>query len=413
MKLYLQFLLLSLLQISIAFPQTSKVNTGIEVLRNNNFDILEGKSVGLITNPTGVDSKLRSTIDILYAAPNVKLKALFGPEHGVRGDFSAGANVESYVDKETGIPVYSLYGKTSKPTKEMLKGIDILVYDIQDIGCRSYTFISTMGKAMEAAAENNIPFVVLDRPNPLGGEKVEGNLVEDGFISFVSQFKIPYVYGLTCGELAKLLNEEGMLVNKEKCKLVIVPMTGWKRSMVFQDTDLPWVPTSPHVPHFDTPEYYVSSGIMGELGVFSEGVGYTLPFRVFASDWINAEQLTKQMNALNLDGVIFRPVNFKPFYGRDTGKELHGVQIHIIDYKKVNLMSLQFIFMQVQTKMYPGKNPFELSKPGRLSFFDKVCGTDKVRILFSKKMNYLDIKDFLNKDVQGFRKLSKRYYLYE
>ncbi len=393
--------------------QTPKVKTGIEVLRENNFDILQGKRVGLITNPTGVDSKLKSTVDILYNAKGIKLVALYGPEHGVRGDFSAGANVESYVDKETGLPVYSLYGKYSKPTKEMLKGIDVLVYDIQDIGCRSYTYISTMGKAMEAAAENNIDFVVLDRPNPLGGNKVEGNVVEDGFFSFVSQFKIPYVYGLTCGELANLLNNEGMLKDGEKCNLKVVAMKGWKRTMDFEQTGLPWVPTSPHIPHFDTPEYYVLSGIMGELGTLSEGVGYTLPFQVFAAEWINADSLAKEMSALNLEGVLFRPINFKPFYGRDEKKELHGVQVTITDYTKVNLMSLQFLFMQVQTEMYPDKNPFELAKKNRLNFFDKVCGTSKVRELFSKRMKYDDIKDFLNKDIASFRKLSSRYYLYE
>ncbi|MCL5029209.1 MAG: DUF1343 domain-containing protein [Bacteroidetes bacterium] len=411
MKSYLIFII-SLLAITISYSQTPKVKTGIEVLRDQNFKILEGKKVGLITNPTGVDSKLQSTVDILYHAKNVKLVALFGPEHGVRGDYSAGAYVESYTDKETGLPVYSLYGKTSKPSKEMLKNIDVLVYDIQDIGCRSYTYISTMGKAMEAAAENNIPLVVLDRPNPLGGNIVEGNLVEDGFESFVSQFKIPYVYGLTCGELAKLLNDEGMLKNGEKCNLTVVPMKGWKRKMSFENTGLPWVMTSPHIPHFDTPEYYVASGMMGELGVLTEGVGYTLPFQIFAAEWIDADSLANKMNDLGLKGVLFRPINFNPFYGRDKGKELHGVEIYFTDYHKVNLMSLQFLFMQVQTEMYPDKNPFKLADQSRINFFDKVCGTSKVRELFSKNMKYGDVKDFLNKDVKSFKQLSKKYYLY-
>ncbi len=405
-------ILFSIIAITISFSQTPKVKTGIEVLRDRNFDILKGKRIGLITNPTGVDSKLQSTVDILYHAKNVKLAALFGPEHGVRGDYSAGAYVESYTDKETGLPVHSLYGKTSKPTSEMLKNIDMLVYDIQDIGCRSYTYISTMGKAMEAAAENKIPIVILDRPNPLGGNIVEGNLVEDGFQSFVSQFKIPYVYGLTCGELAKLLNDEGMLKNGEKCELTVVSMKGWKRKMSFKDTGLPWVMTSPHIPHFDTPEYYVASGMMGELGTLSEGVGYTLPFQVFAAEWINADSLANNMNALGLKGVLFRPINFNSFYGRDKSKELHGVEINFTNYRKVNLMSLQFLFMQVQTEMYPDKNPFKLADQSRIIFFDKVCGTSKVRELFSKNMKYDDVKDFFNKDVKSFKNLSKKYYLY-
>ncbi|MEG2849112.1 MAG: DUF1343 domain-containing protein, partial [Bacteroidales bacterium] len=186
----------------------AQVKTGIDVLKANNFKQLEGKRIGLVTNPTGVDKNLVSTIDILYNAKNVNLVALYGPEHGVRGDVHAGDKVDNFKDSATGLPVYSLYGKTRKPTKEMLDGIDVLVYDIQDNGCRSFTYISTLGMIMEAAAQFNKEIIVLDRPNPLGGEKVEGNLVEDGYISFVSQFKIPYLYGLTVGELANMLNGE-------------------------------------------------------------------------------------------------------------------------------------------------------------------------------------------------------------
>ena len=190
----------------MAYAQKIKIKTGIEVLKEQNFKCLEGKRVGLITNPTGVDNHMKSTIDILHEAPNVNLVALYGPEHGVRGDVHAGDHVTDIKDASTGLPVYSLYGKTRKATPEMLKDIDVLVYDIQDIGCRSFTYISTMGLAMEAAAENNKEFIVLDRPNPVGGLKIEGNLTEDDCISFVSQFKIPYLYGLTCGELAFMLN---------------------------------------------------------------------------------------------------------------------------------------------------------------------------------------------------------------
>ena len=389
--------------------QEIKVKTGIEVLKENNFDLLKGKRVGLITNPTGVDSKLKSTIDILYEAPGVKLAALYGPEHGVRGNFAAGDKVDNYTDEKTNIPVYSLYGQTHKPTPEMLKDIDILVYDIQDIGCRSYTYIATMGEAMEAAGENNIPFVVLDRPNPLGGTKIEGNIVEDGFYSFVSPFPIPYIYGLTCGELAKMLNGENML--SSKCELIVVAMKGWNRDMKFSDTGLPWVPTSPHVPHNDSPEFYVCSGVLGELGVISEGVGYTIPFQVFAAEWIDASVLADRMNGLGLAGVIFRPISFKPFYGRNTGKSLNGVQIHITDYNKIGLMSLQYYFMQVHNELYPDKNVFELGKR-RWGMFDKVAGTSKVREMFSKNYKYSDVKEFFDKDIDSFRKKSSAYLLY-
>ncbi|HRU63568.1 MAG TPA: DUF1343 domain-containing protein, partial [Paludibacteraceae bacterium] len=281
-----------ILAFSCIFSLSAKrVMTGIEVLKEQNFKLLEGKRVGLITNPTGVDVNLKSTIDLLNEAPNVKLVALYGPEHGVRGNVYAGGTISNEIDEKTGLPVYSLYGKTRKPTPEMLKGIDMLVYDIQDVGCRSYTYISTLGLAMEAAAENNIEFVVLDRPNPLGGEKIEGNITEDAFISFVSQFKIPYIYGQTCGELAFMLNEENML--KKKCKLTIVKMKNWNREMKWEDTGLEWVIASPHIPHKHSSYFYPVTGILGELNYLSIGVGYTLPFEIVAAPWIKADELAK------------------------------------------------------------------------------------------------------------------------
>ncbi len=411
------FTLLFLFPSIILLPQP-KVKLGIDVLKKRNFDVLKGKRVGLITNPTGVDQNLKSTIDILFESKECKLTALYGPEHGVRGDFSAGTEIDFYTDSKTNLPVYSIYGKTRKPTKEMLKDIDVLVFDIQDIGSRSYTFISTLGLAMEAAAENNIPFVVLDRPNPLGGIKVEGNLVEDGFISFVSQYKIPYVHGLTLGEFAKMINEEGMLykdslrIETIKCNLTVIPMRGWKRKMNFAATGLQWVPSSPHIPYKETPEYYVATGILGELGYIHIGIGYTIPFQTYAAEWINGEQLAQKMNALNLKGVVFRPTTFKPYYGKGKDTTVHGVQLHITDYAKVNLMSLQFLFLEVYNEMYPEKNPFTNCDTSRLKMFDKVCGTSKIRELFTKRMKYEDIQSYLMKDVDAFRKLSKKYYLY-
>ena len=218
-----------------------KVLTGIEVLKQQNFKVLEGKRVGLVTNPTGVDNELQSDVDILAAVRGIKLVALFGPEHGVRGSAHAGLKVEDNRDEATGLPVYSLYGKYRVPAKEMLQGIDVLVYDIQDIGCRSFTYISTLGNIMKAAAENNIQVVVLDRPNPLGGLKIEGNITEDDCISFVSRLKIPYVYGLTVGELALMLNGENML--GAKCDLTVIKMKGWKRRMTYTDTGFPYTGT--------------------------------------------------------------------------------------------------------------------------------------------------------------------------
>ncbi|MHC1689493.1 MAG: exo-beta-N-acetylmuramidase NamZ domain-containing protein [Bacteroidales bacterium] len=406
-KLILTIALASL----IGTASAQNIKTGIEVLKSQNFKILEGKRVGLITNPTGFDNNLKSTIDILHDAANVKLVALYGPEHGVRGDEHAGDKVESMNDVKTGLPVFSLYGKTRKATPEMLKGIDVLVYDIQDIGSRSFTYISTMGLAMEAAAENNIEFVVLDRPNPLGGEKVEGNLVEDGFFSFVSQFKIPYVYGLTCGELAVLINEENLL--GKKCKLNVVKMEGWKRDMTFDKTGLQWVPSSPHIPQPISAVCYPVSGILGELGYISIGVGYTIPFQMFATEWIEAEKLSERLNSYALPGVIFRPMFLKPFYAVSAGKNLQGVQVHIMDYNKVALSDIQFYVMQALAELYPDKAVFANASEGRFRMFDQVSGSDQIRLRFAKRHKFEDIKDYWYKDVDSFRKLSKKYYLYK
>jgi uncharacterized protein YbbC (DUF1343 family) len=392
------------------FAQKIRIKTGIEILKETHFDVLKGKRIGLITNPTGVDNQLKSTIDILHEAPSVQLVALYGPEHGVRGDVYAGDKVDTFVDSNTGLPVYSLYGKTRKPTKEMIANIDALVYDIQDIGTRSYTYISTMYLAMQAAAENGIEFIVLDRPNPLTGTKVEGCLTEDNFISFVSQLKIPYIYGLTCGELAKLINGEFM--HENPCKLTVVKMKKWKRKMSFDDTGLPWVPASPHIPFAHSANYYPVSGILGELGYMSIGVGYTLPFELFAAEWIDAEEFAKALNAKKLPGIIFRPIHIKPYYSVGQGKNLQGVQVYIIDFQKARLSDIQFRVMEVAAQLYPDKKVFEHADAKRFDMFDKVCGTDFIRREFSKNYRFSDIQSYWTKDEASFKALSKKYYLY-
>ena len=386
------------------------VKTGIEVLKAQRFELLEGKRVGLITNPTGVDDGLRSTVDILNEAPNVELVALFGPEHGVRGDAHAGDHVGNQTDPVTGLPVYSLYGKTRKPTPEMLRGIDVLVYDIQDIGCRSFTYSSTMGEAMAAAAENGIEFVVLDRPNPLGGRKVEGPLVQDGFFSFVSQYRIPYVYGLTCGELAMLLNGEGMI--GKPCNLHVVAMEGWKRDMVYEDTGLQWIPSSPHIPQAETAFFYPASGIVGDFGYLSIGVGYTIPFQMFAAEWIDAEQFADSLNALKLPGVIFRPIHVKPFYSVGQGKQLHGVQVHLTKYPDAPLTDIQFYVMQEIARLYPDRAVLANADTARFRMMDQVTGSDYVRKTFAARNRFEDIRAYWYKDVAPFRTLSRKYYLY-
>ena len=407
----LQALLIAICALCITPVHAQKIKTGLEVLKSQNFKILEGKRVGLITNPTGVDNNLTSTIDILDRAPNVNLVALYGPEHGVRGDIHAGDKVDSSTDAATGLPVHSLYGATRKPTAEMLEDIDVLVYDIQDIGCRSFTYISTMGVAMEAAAENGKEFVVLDRPNPLGGLKVEGNLVEDPYLSFVSQFKIPYLYGLTCGELALLINAEFMKENPVDLK--VVKMKKWKRKMTYEDTQLQWVPSSPHIPHAHSAIFYPVSGILGELGYMSIGVGYTIPFQMFGAPWIKAEELANALNKLKLEGVIFRPIHLKPFYSVGKGEHLQGVQVHFSNYKKANLSDIQFYVMQEVAQLYPDKKVFENCNNKRFNMFDKVSGSNYIREKFTETNNWNDVKHYWNKDVKAFKELSKKYYLYK
>ena len=384
----------------------AQVKTGIEVLREGEFACLKGKRVGLVTNPTGVDKQLTSTVDILFDAPDVQLVALYGPEHGVRGDIPAGEKVENQKDAKTGLPVYSLYGKTRKPTPEMLQNVDVLVYDIQDIGCRSYTFISTLGLLMQAAAEQNKEVVVLDRPNPLGGNKVEGSGVSEGYFSFVSQFDIPYIYGLTCGELAKYLNQE------IGCQLTVIPMQGWERSMKFEDTGLPWVPTSPQIPCTEAALLYPATGIIGEMGFLNIGVGYTLPFQVMAATWVNAVQLTDALNAKNLPGIAFRPIVFKPLFGSLKGQNVQGVQIFITDYDKARLSEIQFHVIDVMHQLYPAYTLFSAETEKRNGMFDKVCGTNYIRQQFGKNYQVDDILSYWRNNEQEFKEKTAPFYLY-
>ncbi len=390
----------------------AKVKTGIEVLASQHFAPLKGKRVGLITNPTGVDSNLRPTIDILFEAPEVDLVALYAPEHGVRGNIYAGDKVSNSRDTKTGLPVYSLYGKSRKPTAEMLRGIDVLVYDIQDIGCRSFTYISTMGLAMQAAAEQGIEFMVLDRPNPLGGNRVEGCPVETGYTSFVSQYPIPYIYGLTCGELARLLNGEGMTGTKP-CKLTVIAMEGWTRDMDFADTGLPWIAPSPHIPHAISAYYYPMSGIAGELGTLSIGVGYTLPFELFGASWVNADTLADRLNALKLEGVVFRPIHYTPFYGAQKGSRLQGVQVHLVDRKTARLTEIQFYVMQEMAALYPSHKPFATAEESRLKMVDKVCGSNKIRQQFTRRYRWEDARPYWENGVKEFKQKSQTYYIYK
>lgn len=408
--------IISLLITLVAITSAAQVKPGIETLRDSGFEALKGKRVGLITNPTGVDRDLKATPDILAGADGVELVAMFAPEHGIRGDVAAGARVATATDPATGVKVYSIYGATKKPTAEMLKGVDAIVYDIQDNGCRSYTFISTMGKAMEAAAQAGIEFVVLDRPNPLGGNRVEGPLTEPDCISFVSQYPIPYLYGLTPGELAMYLKGEGLIKGADTLKLTVVPMEGWSRDMTYSRTGLPWVLPSPHIPSAETCLYYPATGIAGELGWISIGVGYTLPFRTFAAPWIDAAKLTDRLNALDLPGVKFRPIHYTPYYGIFKGQNVEGVEAFITEPEKAQLTTIQFYVMQELHKMYPKQSPLTATAANKnnIKMFDNVVGNKEIRNgLLRNDYNVESILPVWNKDTERFNYKKQRYHLYK
>ena len=388
----------------------AKVRPGVDVLINNGFLPLAGKRVGLITNPTGVTADLRSTADVLHKTETVNLIALFGPEHGVRGDVYAGGHVRDGKDPRTGLPVYSLFGKTRRPTSDMLQGLDTLVFDIQDIGSRSYTYISTLALAMEAAAESGVSFLVLDRPNPLGGLRIEGRPLDVRFRSFVGHLPIPYVHGLTVGELAQMINGEGWLPGKAQCDLHVVPVEGWRREMLFEDTGLVWVPTSPHVPRAESAAFYAATGILGELRVLSEGVGYTLPFETLAAPWLDGEALAAALNKREWPGVHFRPTRYQPYYATHVGEACAGVQIHLIDPRQAPLTEIQFYAMDFVRRGHPDTPLFGNRRDG---MFDKVCGTDKVRRMFQDGTPIDEIIEFWRDGLNEFRKRRAKYLLYE
>ncbi|MCM8818995.1 MAG: DUF1343 domain-containing protein [Candidatus Omnitrophica bacterium] len=378
---------------------------GIEVLAEKKMSILKGKNVGLITNITGVDSKLVSSIDIIASMPDVKLIALFSPEHGLKG-----GKMGTIEDSEfKNVKIYSLYGKTRRPTKEMLKGIDVLIFDIQDIGVRSYTYISTMKICMEESAKNNITFVVLDRPNPIGGNLVDGPILDMKFESFVGPAPIPYVHGMTIGEMALFLNEELNI----KCNLEIIKMEKYKRDMLWEDTSLIWTPTSPHIPEPDTPFFYPISGIIGELGVVSVGVGYTLPFKIIGAPWLDAEKVVEILNNKKLKGVYFQPFYFTPFYGLYKNEECNGFRIIITDKRNYKPVEICYHILEVLINLYPEKFDFKKLPPSKIDMFDKINGSDLIRLKFQSNEKAGEIINFYQESLNEFIEKRKKYLLYD
>ncbi len=386
--------------------QEVKVKLGIDVLIEKNIGLLKGKRVGLITNQTGVNHRLEATVDLLHKHPKIRLVALFGPEHGLRGMIEAGQNIPSSRDKHTGLPIYSLYGSKKRPTEEMLRGLDTLIFDIQDIGVRWYTYISTMALAMEEAGKRQIEFIVLDRPNPLGGLLIEGPILNPNLKSFLGLYPTTAVHGMTIGELANLYKGE----KKLPVKLQVIRMEGWNRSMTWDDTGLTWVPTSPWIPTAETAMLYPGTGFLGETGLVSIGIGYTLPFQIVGAPWISSHKLATEMRKKNLPGVVFRPFFFEPFFGKFHGKKCQGVQIHIVDSHKVMPLATAMHLLQTITEHYPKKFKSLFTESRRKSL-DRHMGR-KISSSLWKGQRADDILKSWEKEVKKFREERKKYLLY-
>jgi uncharacterized protein YbbC (DUF1343 family) len=391
----------------------TQVRLGSEQLAANGFQELRHKRVALLTNPSGVNRNLESTVDVLRSAPDVKLVALFAAEHGLAGEIPAGREFTNYVDSRTRLPVFSLYapGPVRKPTRAMLKGLNALVYDLQDTGCRAYTFVSSIGLAMEACGEAGVEFIVLDRPNPLGGLRVEGPLLEPKFRSFIGQWEVPYVYGMTCGELARMINGEKWITNA--CRLTVVPMQGWRRSMVWRNTGLQWLPPSPHVPHNESPLFQVATGMLGEIGGVSIGIGYTLPFQCVAAPWLEARRTSDYLNGLGLEGVRFLPTTYIPFYGAFKGQAVSGAQLFFTDAARAPLTAINFYALEACKKV-AGRDLFaEALKAGRkLGTFDKANGTDATRKALQAGRPVAALVASWKAGEDAFRKRRAKYLLY-
>ena len=388
--------------------KSKEIKLGVDVVLSSEKELLEGKRVGLITNPTGVDQDLNSIVDRFFQDKDINLTALYGPEHGVRGDAQAGGYVDFYIDEETGLPVYSLYGATRKPTPEMLENVDVLVFDIQDVGTRFYTYIYTMALAMEAAKEKGIPFVVLDRPNPIGGLKVEGPILEaPEYASFIGQYEIPLRHGMTVGELAKLFNREFGI----GADLTVVKMKNWKRYMNYEDTGLEWVLPSPNMPTLDTAYVYPGTGLIEGTNL-SEGRGTTKPFELLGAPFINGTELARELNKLKLKGVEFRAASFTPTFSKHSGVLSHGVQVHITDYDDFVPLETGLHIVKTIHDMYPDDFEFRAEDSKGISFFDLLMGNGWVRDDIEAGKSVKQITQKWNRDLKGFMKIRSKYLMY-
>ncbi|WP_243834800.1 DUF1343 domain-containing protein [Exiguobacterium sp. AT1b] len=383
-------------------PKKPKVELGVDRLMENP-EILKGKRVGLITNPTGINAERTSIVDLFDQSDDFELTALYGPEHGVRGDAQAGSTVSSYIDEVTGLPVYSLYGATKKPTPDMLEDVDVLVFDIQDVGTRYYTYIYTMAYAMEAAAENGIPFVVLDRPNPQGGLRVDGPVLDPDYASFIGLYPIPLKHGMTVGELAQLFNSEYHI----QADLEVVKMKGWKRSMMYEDTGLPFVMPSPNMPTTDTVNVYPATGLFEGTNL-SEGRGTTKPFQLIGAPYIQAHEYAKELNDLDLPGVAFRAASFTPTFSKHAGKLTHGVEVYVTDPTRFESTKTGIAMIQTAHDLYPDDFEFLAN-----DFITKLTGNAYVKDMILEGASLDEILTKIEDERDAFLPIRKDYLMYK
>ena len=392
--------------------QRKHVKLGLEKLLENPVGALGQMRVGLICNQATVDHAFRHAADLFFEDQRINLTALFGPQHGIRGDVQDNMIESGHaVDRHTGLPVYSLYSETREPTAEMLKDVDAVVFDLQDIGGRVYTFVYTMANAMRACARLGKRMVVLDRPNPIDGLTVEGNLLEPGHESFVGQFPIPMRHGLTAGELAGLFNAEFGI----GCDLQVVTMEGWGREDYYDETDGPWVMPSPNMPTVDTAVVFPGT-VYFEGTQVSEGRGTTRPFEIVGAPYIDSRAWADSLNALQLPGVIFRAIEFLPTFQKHADEGCGGVFVHVIDRGSFEPVFTGLAMTKLLFDMYPGDFKWKVP-PYEYVYdrnpFDVIAGTTKVRELFERGGSFDGLRWLCRSDIAGFRDLKAKYHLYE
>lgn len=379
---------------------------GLDVFLEQYVQAYKGKRIGLVTNMTGVNRNLVPTIDLFYEHPELELVALYGPEHGIRGDAKEGEEVGFAIDPYTNLPVYSLYGETKKPTAEMLEAVDVLFFDLQDIGARYYTYIYTMAYVMEACGEQGKPFVVLDRPNPIGGLAMEGNLLESEVKSFVGLYPIPNRHGLTVGELALIFKHEFNI----HCDVTVIPMEGWDRAMYFDQTDLFWVASSPNTTGIDMCTLYPGTCLIEGTNL-SEGRGTTRPFEYIGAPFIDGYQLAKRVNQREATGVIARPISFVPTYQKFAGERCEGIQLHITDRQVLNSVGTGIKVLESVIELYPKEFAFREEVGSGKSFFDLLAGTKQLRQLLLQGRGH-DYLAQARTDLEQFKQRIAPYLLY-